>query len=232
MAKRLGAKTKATQLGYLRAIITDGDEVLIEWVESKKVGMRAANNFVRSTPFDKRAGITPADVTRIGNAVRNAWRSQQTETSTRKTGEKVQGEDHDRRMMSAALTAERRSRPSRKSSDAEFERPPAHLIDQQYPGREPGVTYATVHREQHGPIWHNVAKRRQQTLARELKELAAEWEQKMANFNILDDEQRDSVRKRWRIAAKRLQPWIDLSETDDSVADDSEIEPATSLTPA
>ena len=118
MAKRLGAKTKATQLGYLRTIITDGDEALIEWVESKKVGMRAANNFVRSTPFDKRAGITPADVTRIGNAVRNAWRSQQTEKSARKTGEKAQGEDHDERVMMSAAAHRRRcaqGRPSRKS---------------------------------------------------------------------------------------------------------------------
>ena len=56
------------------------------------------------------------------------------------------------------------------------------------------MTYATVRvMVSTEPIWHNVAKRRQQTLARRLKELAAELEREMANFSILDDEQRDSV---------------------------------------
>lgn len=215
MAKRLGAATKETQLGYLRTIITDGDEALIQMVEAKKVGLRAASNFVRLTPFDKRDGITPKDVSRIGNEVRNTWRAQQTGKTAGKAGEKAPREDHSLRVMSAAVSAAERRAIKPRVSDEEFERPPADLIDQQYPGREPGVTYATVHREQHGPIWHNVAKRRQHTLLREVKELAAELERKVANFGILDDEQLDSARTRWRITAKRIRPWIDLSEGDD-----------------
>jgi len=94
----------------------------------------------------------------------------------------------------------------------EFERPPPELRHQQYPGREPGVTYGNVHREEHGHTWHNVSQRKREMLERKLKELAGEVEKAFVDFATLEPDQQYSVRKRWRIALNRLRPTVDLSE--------------------
>jgi hypothetical protein len=176
-----------TSVYEARKIKDNGDAETIEGVKSGKLSLHKASKRVRGAAKPPREQ-SPQSAKR---AQLKQWHREQNE---------------------AAIAAALRRAAKPKVTDEEFERPPPELLDQQYPGRPPGVTYANVHREEHGPIWHNVSKRRQQTLVLKLKELAADLEKAVEDFAILDPEQKASVRKRWRIAAERIRPSINLGE--------------------
>ena len=147
----------------------------------------------------------------LHKATKKVARSRQ-EGKPKRSEKKAKLEEWRRQQNEAAINAALARAGKPPITPEEFGRPPPELLDQQYPGRELGVTYAHVHREEHGPIWHDVGKRRRQNLALKLKELAGELEKALEEFGILDEEQQASVRKRWRITAERICSKIDLDE--------------------
>ncbi len=171
-----------------RKIKDSGDAETIEGVKSGKLSLHKGMKKAKESTKDRSRKQSPQGSKK---ARLEEWKRQQNET---------------------AINAARARAGKPAITPEEFGRPPPELEDQQYPGREPGVTYAHVHREEHGPIWHDVGKRRRQNLTLKLKEMAAELEKVLEEFGILDQEQQASVRKRWRITAERIRSKIDLSE--------------------
>jgi hypothetical protein len=201
----------------IKGLFTYGTEHLRAMVFRGRgsVGLGAAYQFARDKTPEEQDAATVDGVKGYRNNVgrtRESPGGEEVPGKLKRNERRTQLAEWQRQQNEAAINAALRRAGKPKVTDAEFERPPPELIDQQYPGREPGVTYAKVHREQHGPIWHNVGKRRKQNLALKLKELAAELEKAIEDWGILDPDQQASIRKRWRIAAERIRPSIDLAD--------------------
>jgi hypothetical protein len=204
----------------IRGLLVNGAEHIQEMVLSGAVGLGSAHRFTRDKTLAQQADAKVHDVrgySKHAREMRNAAPKQKATLEQRQIA----------RNEAAIATALRRAaKPRLTPEEAGF--PPPELRHQQYPGREPGVTYANVHREQHGPIWHNVSKRRQLTGALKLKEIAAELEKAFAEyFALLDTDGQAGVRKRWQIAAKRTQPLLDFAGMPCIDEEQAEIPPLT-----
>jgi hypothetical protein len=199
----------------IKGLFTNGTEHLRAMVFRGRgsVGLGAAYQFARDKTREEQDRATVEDVKGYRNNVgRTREPGPDSPDKQKRRDRSAQLAEWNRQQKEAAINAALRRAGKPPVSAEEFGRPPPELLTQQYPGREPGVTYATVHRERHGPIWHDVGKRRKQILERKLKDLAADLEKAVEDFGILDPEQQASVRKRWRIAAERIRPSIDLSD--------------------
>jgi hypothetical protein len=195
---------------YLRRLLESAEPHILEMVRRKEVGYQSAAYFAFNTPREKQHGVSPKSIAHEGNRFKHG----KTETAEREHKRKVRerGELLRQRQIAATKAAIDRARARQKVTDEEFERPPPELLDQEYPGR-PGFTYASVHREQHGPIWINVSAKRRRELVIRLGEIAAEFSKHMEKLEILDDRQRASVFHRWRRA---LKPYLtELNATSD-----------------
>jgi hypothetical protein len=200
--------------GQIETLFIKGTEHLRAMVFHGRggVGLDSAYQFARDKTAEEQDKATISDVRGYGERVREASKAKQDPTQPTRTERRARLEAWQRQQTEAAINAAMRRAGTPKVTAEEFGVPPPEWADVQYPGREPGVTYAHVHREEHGPIWHNIEKRRRQTLALKLKELAADLEKAVADFDILDEDQQASVRKRWRIATERIRSKLDLSE--------------------
>jgi hypothetical protein len=214
---------------HVNGLLTHGVERLQELVVSHVVGLEAADRYARHKSPEEQNNATIADIRKYYNETRSRRSRRLRPEGERTKSESIKAKRASwrRQRHEAAINAALRLAAKPKVTDEEFERPPPELMDQQYPGREPGVTYAHVHREQHGPIWHNVARRKQLNLARKLKELAAELEKAVDDASILDAEQMASVQKRWRIAMNRLRAKLYCREGDE--ADEEDDQPSASM---
>lgn len=187
--------TKGTE--HLRALVGRGPT---------KVGLESAAQFAANKSHEEQDRATIYDV----RGYRTSARGEPPPEKRERREKRAKLREWKEKQAEIALNTALRRAQTPKVSDAEFERPPPDLIDKQYPGREAGITYGTVHRETHGPIWHNVGKRRKETAERKLKDLAADTEKAFEEYVNLDPGQQASVRKRWKIAMDRIAKTVGL----------------------
>jgi hypothetical protein len=207
----------------IESLLEHGVERLKEMVIEHTIGLEPAARYARDKSAEEQNIATTDAMHRYyaeSRIARKVGKSKPSKESQRNLWRQQRNE--------AAINAALRIAAKPKVTDEQFERPPPELLDQQYPGREPGVTYAHVHREQHGRSWHNVQKRRRYELERKLKELAADLEKALVDVSILDPSQIESVRKRWRITAQRMGEligsWADLPGDIDAGHGDEPVE--------
>lgn len=174
-----------------------------------KVGLESAARYATNKTAAEQDAATEADVRGYRQVARGTGRKEGPDKP-----KKPSLDDWRRNQNQMAIDAALRRAGKPPITPEEFERPPPELRHQQYPGREPGVTYGNVHREEHGHTWHNVSKRKREMLERKLKDLAAEVEKAFEGFDTLEPNQNYSVRKRWRIALDRIlaKHGVDLNE--------------------
>jgi hypothetical protein len=206
--QEIGCNTTASStLSYIKQLLETGEPNVFDMVKRGEVGICAAAIFCTQTPRETQRSATSAAVKHEGNLIKKGHAKADDERAKtndeREHKRKVRERNKliKQRTIEATKAAIERARSRPKITDEEFERPPPELLHEEYPGR-PGWTYASVHREQHGPVWINVSQKRRRDLVIKLSEIAREFSSHMEKIEILDERERATVFHRWRRALK------------------------------